>query len=126
MKRPSKTCIVCGREIQWRKKWRNTWHEVQYCSQACRKTRLRDVDKALERLMMDLLHSRSADSSLCPSEAARKYAQNGDEKKWRPLMEPARRAARRLALKGKIRILQAGRKVEPTRFKGPIRLKLVK
>ncbi|MES2401016.1 MAG: DUF2256 domain-containing protein [Pseudomonadota bacterium] len=33
---PSKTCIACGREMAWRKSWARNWHEVKYCSDACR------------------------------------------------------------------------------------------
>jgi hypothetical protein len=43
-----KTCAVCGREIQWRKKWQANWHNVKYCSRACRKADLTDVDIKLE------------------------------------------------------------------------------
>ena len=124
MRRSRKICVVCGREIQWRKKWRNIWNQVKYCSHACRKTGLRDVDKALENMIMNLLHSRSSASSICPSEAARKYVGDQDEQKWRPLMELTRRAARRLAHRGAICILKDGKEVDPSEFKGPIRLKL--
>ena len=33
---PSKTCLVCGREMTWRKSWAKNWDEVKYCSDACR------------------------------------------------------------------------------------------
>jgi hypothetical protein len=33
---PSKTCLVCGREMTWRKSWAKNWEEVKYCSDACR------------------------------------------------------------------------------------------
>jgi hypothetical protein len=33
---PSKTCIVCGREMTWRKSWAKNWDDVKYCSDACR------------------------------------------------------------------------------------------
>ena len=33
---PSKTCIVCGREMTWRKSWAKNWEAVIYCSDACR------------------------------------------------------------------------------------------
>ncbi len=33
---PSKTCIVCKREMTWRKSWAKNWDEVKYCSDACR------------------------------------------------------------------------------------------
>ncbi|MEZ5443477.1 MAG: DUF2256 domain-containing protein [Lysobacterales bacterium] len=35
--RPEKTCIVCGRPMQWRKRWAKVWAQVRYCSDACRK-----------------------------------------------------------------------------------------
>ena len=34
---PSKPCLVCGREMTWRKSWAKNWDQVQYCSNACRK-----------------------------------------------------------------------------------------
>jgi hypothetical protein len=34
---PVKTCPVCGRPFAWRKKWRNTWNDVRYCSEKCRR-----------------------------------------------------------------------------------------
>ncbi|MGJ8619451.1 MAG: DUF2256 domain-containing protein [Methylophilaceae bacterium] len=33
---PTKICLVCKREFNWRKKWENVWEEVKYCSNACR------------------------------------------------------------------------------------------
>jgi len=35
--RPTKICPVCGRPFQWRKKWRDVWQEVRYCSERCRR-----------------------------------------------------------------------------------------
>ena len=122
MKRPTKICMVCGREIQWRKKWQDVWDQVKYCSRACRKAGLTEMDKKLEQTIMRLLQSRKTGASICPSEAARVLA-GDDEQHWRPLMEPARRAARRLAHQGKISITQGAKIVDPSRFKGPVRLK---
>ena len=34
---PEKTCVVCGRPFNWRKKWEKVWAEVKYCSDGCRK-----------------------------------------------------------------------------------------
>ncbi len=39
--RPTKVCIVCGRPFQWRKKWKDVWDEVRYCSDRCRTNRNR-------------------------------------------------------------------------------------
>jgi len=36
---PEKTCPVCSRPFQWRKKWEKIWDEVVYCSDKCRKNR---------------------------------------------------------------------------------------
>ena len=124
MKQLSKNCIVCGREIQWRKKWQNNWKQVKYCSRACRNRGLRDIDIMLEKVIMDLLHSSKTGASICPSQAARSLADDDDEDRWRALLEPARRAARRLVHQGKISIMQGGKTVDPSKFKEPIRLKL--
>ena len=35
---PSKPCARCGRPFTWRKKWRNTWDDVLYCSERCRRS----------------------------------------------------------------------------------------
>jgi len=124
MKQLTKICMVCGREFQWRKKWQDSWHQVKYCSRACRKAGITDTDIKLEKVILEILHSAKAGTSICPSQAARKVVGDDDERSWRPLMEPARRAARRLAHRCQIRILQGGKEVNPSTFKGPIRLKL--
>ena len=124
MKQPTKNCVVCGREIQWRKKWRDNWNRVKYCSRACRDHGLRDMDIMLEKVIMDLLNSSKAGATICPSQAARTLVEDGDDDRWRALLEPARRAARRLVHQGKISIMQGGKTVDPSNFKGPIRLKL--
>ena len=33
---PSKPCLVCGRDMVWRKSWAKNWDDVKYCSNACR------------------------------------------------------------------------------------------
>jgi hypothetical protein len=37
---PSKTCLVCGKEMTWRKSWAKNWDEVKYCSDACRSKKI--------------------------------------------------------------------------------------
>jgi len=39
--RPTKTCPVCGRPFHWRKKWKDIWQDVRYCSERCRRNRNR-------------------------------------------------------------------------------------
>ncbi|MDT0182230.1 DUF2256 and DUF3253 domain-containing protein [Microbacterium sp. ARD31] len=120
--RAPKTCASCGREIQWRKKWDKTWDDVKYCSDACRKRGIRPVDEKLTRTIVELLDARAAAATICPSEAAR--AVGGDD--WRDLMEPARRAARRLVAAGEVEITQRGQVVDPSTAKGPIRIRKVR
>lgn len=121
---PTKPCTTCGREITWRKKWERTWDQVKYCSEACRRSKTGDLDEALELAILTLLKSRVAQSgratTICPSEAARAVAPDN----WNPLMDRTRNAARRLVARGTVEITQGGRAVDPSRAKGPIRIKL--
>ena len=32
---PSKICKACNLKFVWRKKWRNNWKTVLYCSKKC-------------------------------------------------------------------------------------------
>lgn len=118
----SKTCVACGRRIEWRKKWARDWEHVKYCSDACRRRGVSTVDQQLESTILDLLAQRGAGKTICPSDAAR---QVGTEDGWRELMEPARRAARRLVDRGEVEITQAGHVVDPSTAKGPIRIRRV-
>ena len=36
---PTKICLTCGRPFEYRKKWRNSWDEVKYCGEKCRRNR---------------------------------------------------------------------------------------
>lgn len=115
-----KTCASCGRRIEWRAKWSRDWHSVRYCSDACRARGVHPVDRELEDGIRSLLDRRAATASICPSEAARLV---GGDDGWRELMEPARRAARRLVASGEVEITQSGRVVDPSSAKGPIRIR---
>lgn len=115
-----KTCAGCGRTIEWRKKWARDWDDVRWCSSACRKRGVSDQDVDLERRVLAMLAARDRTSSICPSDVAR--AASPDD--WRPLMEPVRRAARRLVDRGEVEITQAGSVVDPSTAKGPIRIRL--
>lgn len=113
-----RTCAVCGRRIEWRAKWARDWEHVRYCSDACRRHGVTDEDRRLERGILDLLAARARSATICPSEVARAESED-----WRPLMEPVRRAARRLVARGEVEILQGGRVVDPSGAKGPIRIR---
>lgn len=116
----AKVCLRCGRKIEWRRKWARDWDSVRYCSSACRRRRLDDVDAALEDAIVELLRSRPRGATICPSEAAREVLPDG----WRDRMEDARSAARRLVAAGKLEITQGGRVVDPSTARGAIRLRL--
>lgn len=117
---PPKTCVSCGRTIEWRKKWERDWDSVRYCSSGCRRRGVTTVDQQLESAILDLLAQRAASSSICPSDAARVVGSADD---WRELMEPARRAARRLVAAGEVEITQKGSVVDPSTAAGPIRIR---
>lgn len=117
-----KTCQSCGRTIEWRKKWERDWDSVRYCSSACRKRGVSAVDLQLEAAISELLAQRAASATICPSDAARLVA-GTDGTAWRHLMEPARRAARRLVDRGEVVITQGGHVVDPSTARGPIRIR---
>jgi len=114
-----KTCASCGRRIEYRAKWARDWADVKYCSDACRRRGVTAVDRELEATIATLLSARAVDAAICPSDAAR--AIGGEQ--WRDLMEPARRAARRMVAAGSLQITQGGSVVDPSTAKGPIRLR---
>lgn len=105
--------------MTWRAAWAANWEEVRYCSDRCRRRRVRPADKALEATILTLLDARARGATICPSEAARSV----DPDDWKALMEPARAAARRLVASGEVEITQGGRVVDPSSCKGPIRVR---
>lgn len=119
--RPEKPCAVCGRTMTWRKAWARTWDQVKFCSNACRERRGSPEQGALEQRILALLQARARDASICPSDVARAVSDD-----WRPLMEPVREAARRLVARGLLEMTQGGRPVDPSRARGPIRLRLTR
>jgi len=119
-KLPSKNCRVCGREITWRKKWERSWSEVKYCGEKCRRSK-NTLATNHEAEILALLAARPSNSTICPSEVLPEDLKQNSEN-----MELVRQAARRLVHEGKIEILQAGRVVDPSEFRGPIQLRLKK
>ncbi|MDI9932312.1 MULTISPECIES: DUF3253 domain-containing protein [Nocardiaceae] len=77
------------------------------------------TDKELEDKIRSLLDARSRDATICPSDVAR--ALSDDD--WRDLMEPVRRAARRMVDAGEVEITQKGSVIDPSTAKGPIRIR---
>ncbi len=39
---PQKKCPSCERPFVWRKKWRNNWEAVIYCSERCKRKKQQD------------------------------------------------------------------------------------
>jgi hypothetical protein len=102
----------------WRSRWRRNWDQVKYCSERCRRSRSADLGD-IERAILQTLASRSKSSTICPSEVL-----PPDLKSDPVAMELVRQAARRLCHDGRLEILQRGKLVYPTEFRGPIRLRL--
>lgn len=112
----TKICSSCGRTIVYRKKWEKNWAEIKYCSDECRRNKNKfDFRESILALLIE----RGALKTICPSEVL-----PPDLKKDKVMMEHVRRSARLLAAEDKIQITQSGKVVDPTSFKGPIRLKL--
>lgn len=120
-----RTCASCGRTMTWRKAWADSWEQVRYCSDACRRRRITRVDRELESAILALLEQRARGATICPSEAARQVTdRQARDTPWQDLLEPARRAARRLVAAGRVEITQGGRVVDPSTARGPIRIRL--
>ena len=73
----------------------------------------------LEKAVLDLLDKR-APATICPSDVARAV---GPEGGWRPLMQPVRDAAARLAARGAVEVTQRGKVVDVATAKGPVRIR---
>ncbi|MEI5671806.1 MULTISPECIES: DUF3253 domain-containing protein [unclassified Nocardioides] len=73
----------------------------------------------LEQRILALLDARAADASICPSDVARDV----DPDDWRPLMQPVRDAAARLAASGRVEVTQQGQVVDVTTARGPVRIR---
>jgi hypothetical protein len=74
----------------------------------------------IEAAILGLLARRDPGRTICPSDAARALAGDGD---FRPLMDPVRDAARDLVARGELEVTQRGEVVDLDRARGPIRLR---
>jgi hypothetical protein len=73
---------------------------------------------------LKLLQDRHAGATICLGEAAEALQPCKADDSCKILMEPIRRAARRLAARRQVTWLQGGRPVDPSNARGPVRLKL--
>lgn len=116
-----KICRVCGRRFDWRKKWAGQWEHVTTCSAGCRKRGVRRPDQEVERLMLEWLSTGSRKTLVSPSEVARAvFADCGPSE-----LERARCAARRLAARGLVELVQRGRVVDPSTARGEVSVRRV-
>jgi hypothetical protein len=78
----------------------------------------------LEAIISDLCASAAAGRTICPTDAAKAYAdaRGEDELGWRSHLTAVRRAAVSLALEGRLVIYRKGKVVDPTDFRGVYRL----
>jgi hypothetical protein len=84
-----------------------------------------DVSGRLEAALLELLDRRAPGATACPSEAARQVSGSPDDPDaWRPLMEPARDAVRRLVADGAVEVTQRGEVVDLDTARGPVRVRL--
>ncbi len=97
-----KRCARCGTEFTPRRRYLRNWHAVKYCSRACalggRKTQSLEFEKAIVDGLADL----QPGAFLRPAEVAMSLAEDGE---WRPLLEDIVRAARRLAHRDQVTLL---------------------
>ena len=108
---PEKTCARCGRRFTWRKKWERDWEHVRYCSNACKRGRPGDEEHRLEGRILA-----AASGAPARGRPLEELARTPAER------EPLRQAARRLALAGRISLLQSGRTIDPRDLHGPVRI----
>ncbi len=123
MNRDIKYCRVCGRQMAWRKKWRNNWAQVRYCSSACRQKGLTETDRTLEVILLDLLDRHRDSHGVVPEAAVDRIAAISTPDRQRALATASRNAARRLYRRGIVEILQKGRSIDPSHVKGTFRIR---
>jgi hypothetical protein len=75
----------------------------------------------IEETILELLRRRDEGKTICPSDAARALASDGD---FRPLMDPVRERAAAMAAGGRLEVTQQGEVVDLDSARGPIRLRL--
>lgn len=105
--------------MTWRASWASNWDEVRYCSDRCRRRKVRPVDEALEAAIRRLLDASPRGTAIGTDQAARSVDPEGQL----DLMEAARAAARRLVASGELEITRGGRVVDPSSCKGPFQIR---
>jgi hypothetical protein len=104
-----RSCQSCGRRITWRKAWADDWEQVHWCSGACRRRGLRESDRELEVKIL---------AAVGRTRRFRLAGIDGER-------EDVRRAARRLAVAGRLRWTQDGHPVDPSTARGDVEVTAV-
>ena len=72
----------------------------------------------IEAEMRRQLEARGPEKTICPSEVARALGKTEEE--WRPLMQPVRAVATKLADANQLEITQRGARVDPHNYRGGV------
>jgi hypothetical protein len=114
-----KPCGVCGRTINWMRRYARTWEDVKFCSARCKRVGMGQAEEDLEHAIIDLLDQRTGNQSITPTEAAKLVGGDG----WQSLMSHAQTAVVRLAERGEVEITMKGKVVDPSHVDGPVRIR---
>ena len=116
---PKKTCVSCGRTFTWRKSLNKNWDQVKYCSNACRTRKISNLDKRIERKILELLGTEPHITQISTREIAKAVSDKDDKN----LLESIKRAARRLESTKSVIITQKGKKVDSSKAKGHLEIR---
>ena len=117
--RPEKVCPTCGRTFAWRKRWARNWESVVYCSRRCGANKDTSHARSIEARILAHLGALPRGASIDSIEVIEDELRDDVEAR-----EEVRAAARRLAHRAVLDILQGGRRVDPDGARGPLRLRL--
>lgn len=98
-----KRCARCGTEFMPRRRYLRNWHAVKFCSRACALGGRKTQSLEFEKTIVDMLDDLQPGAFLRPAEVAMHLA--GEDGEWRPLLEDVVRAARRLAHREQVTLL---------------------
>ena len=109
----TKHCLSCGRPFSEQKRWEKNWDEVKYCSQKCRTNKWDKKFKDLAQFILNNGHLNNHE-----------IEENYFQKKNKNSSEIVKSVCRRLHLSGEITILQKGKPISSTNFRGKYDIKI--
>ncbi len=113
---PDRICQSCGRTMEWRARWAKNWDEVKYCSSACRSHRPTELDRQIERLIIDACSAVAAGRSVPEPQIVRQVQQQLEQ----VTAERVRWAGRRLVAASRVEFIQKNRVIEPSTARGAL------